>query len=1120
MYRVIQSPQLLKLASSLGTLLREQSPEDPFQPVEVIVANRDTARWLKLVLAEQCGIAANIHFLLPSEWLWTRIRECWPEVEQQLPSDRGPMTWSIYSILTDPEQLSRYPDLEYWIERQGGVHSDTVRQLSGQISSVFDQYQVYRPWMLHDWEKASGGQGVSAGKPTEQMRGSAGDDRYRAAAGEQLNLLDPLQGLPLEMSQEPPDRYDRSDGQPGAPMSGNGATGEGREWQKRLWIALKQRWNQLPEETREDRAALYRRLYEMVGRRLGADRPIILFNSGLLPPPVSQLLQRLSRSTTILHYRISSITRGTAELTEDSAPRLLMNFIGEQREQDRQFTTYLRRHPGNLTVESLSPEFGRESNLSIIQSAFTRGETIPSLSTNDDSIVITSCHSPLREVETLHQFLLEKFSEQADLTPDDVLVVTPDLETYAPFVEAVFSTVEEGLPAIPWYCGMNTRRSSGSKGFLRLLHLSGSRLKREELLDFLEQPAVSDRFGFSSADRHRISRWIRESGVTWGLDGEHRSEYGLPAEEHQSWREAMRRGWLGQLIPDRAGTQYRGLLLNPDITSTEERLLWSRLQELLDLMALVRRAAGRRETASGWQRALQKWVQLFLPESHHYESDRAELLDAIDEVTLEIERGGYDGELSFPLITQELSDAIQSGSSRTSRFDRGVLFNSMVPVRSLPFRVIALLGLNDDTFPRKPVHPEFDLMASDPRPDERDRKREDRNLFLESVMAAGMIHYSSYTGRNLNDDEPIPPSPVLGEWIDTVAESMNRPVDSIVETQRLNGFSQSLFTAGSPRSFSGVSLQAARNASANRGIRGLDIDRKLPEPDEGGQIILLDDLERFFNNPSGSFFRQRLDISIRSSGLDASQEFDLDPLSAHQLFSRVFYWLVNGMGEQEAEKLLLMSGQLPADLPGEHLAQEIVEQAGSSLLMVKERGIEPVTEQIPVDIMVDKWRVKGVFQSRSRTTPFEIFLSSLSGRRLMRGWIRHLIRCLISPESEPETLLLFNSRKRSEWCIYRYEPMAQEQLTRLIRRYRNGMCSPVNLYMESAFSYYQNLDKGEERAIGMALKTWSDDFSFPERADIYLELLLGREAEADREQIREFAEELYAPIFKRLEVGR
>src|SRR5690625_4865971 len=128
MYRVIQSPQLLKLASSLGTLLRELSPEDPFQPVEVIVANRDTARWLKLVLAEQFGIVANIHFLLPSGWIWTRVRVCWPEVEQQLPCDRGRMTWSIYSILTDPEQLSRYPDLECWIERQGGVHSDPVRQ--------------------------------------------------------------------------------------------------------------------------------------------------------------------------------------------------------------------------------------------------------------------------------------------------------------------------------------------------------------------------------------------------------------------------------------------------------------------------------------------------------------------------------------------------------------------------------------------------------------------------------------------------------------------------------------------------------------------------------------------------------------------------------------------------------------------------------------------------------------------------------------------------------------------------------------------------------------------------------------------------------------------------------
>ena len=131
MYRVIQSPQLLKLATSLGSHLKAWTPKDPFQRLEVIVANRDTAQWLKLVLAEQCGITANIEFLLPSEWLWARIRERWPEVKQHLPSDRGPMTWSIYAILSDPEQLSSFPELANWIDQQGGVHSESVRHLAG-----------------------------------------------------------------------------------------------------------------------------------------------------------------------------------------------------------------------------------------------------------------------------------------------------------------------------------------------------------------------------------------------------------------------------------------------------------------------------------------------------------------------------------------------------------------------------------------------------------------------------------------------------------------------------------------------------------------------------------------------------------------------------------------------------------------------------------------------------------------------------------------------------------------------------------------------------------------------------------------------------------------------------
>ncbi|MEX2574814.1 MAG: exodeoxyribonuclease V subunit gamma, partial [Balneolaceae bacterium] len=154
MYRLIQSPDIRELAGALAEQLSDHQPADPLAAAEVIVPNRDTGRWLFLYLAESSGIAANIRFQLPSEWLWERKRELVPGLPDVLPSDPGPMTWSIYSLLKNEDVLKELPELGFRL-LEGGKSTNHLYlwQLSRQISSVFDQYQVYRPGMLHEWER-------------------------------------------------------------------------------------------------------------------------------------------------------------------------------------------------------------------------------------------------------------------------------------------------------------------------------------------------------------------------------------------------------------------------------------------------------------------------------------------------------------------------------------------------------------------------------------------------------------------------------------------------------------------------------------------------------------------------------------------------------------------------------------------------------------------------------------------------------------------------------------------------------------------------------------------------------------------------------------------------------
>lgn len=79
-------------------------------------------------------------------------------------------------------------------------------------------------------------------------------------------------------------------------------------------------------------------------------------------------------------------------------------------------------------------------------------------------------------------------------------------------------------------------------------------------------------------------------------------------------------------------------------------------------------------------------------------------------------------------------------------------------MRSLPFKVICLLGLNDGDFPRNTKAAVFDLVAKHPAKGDRARRDDDRYLFLEALISAREILYLSYIGRDIRKDEELAPS--------------------------------------------------------------------------------------------------------------------------------------------------------------------------------------------------------------------------------------------------------------------------------------------------------------------------------------------------------------------------
>ncbi|MCZ7638611.1 MAG: exodeoxyribonuclease V subunit gamma [Verrucomicrobia bacterium] len=165
----------------------------------------------------------------------------------------------------------------------------------------------------------------------------------------------------------------------------------------------------------------------------------------------------------------------------------------------------------------------------------------------------------------LHDHVLHWLNHEK-LEPRDILVVTPDLDTYAPCLETVFDAgvgdagrdrgeAEERRQQVPCtIADRAVRRESGvSDAFLRMLELAGSRLGAAAVLDLLEAEPVRRKFGLSERDLERVASWVKQGGIRWGEDPRHRERLGLPGVPETTWRYGLDRWLLGYALPGLGG---------------------------------------------------------------------------------------------------------------------------------------------------------------------------------------------------------------------------------------------------------------------------------------------------------------------------------------------------------------------------------------------------------------------------------------------------------------------------------------------------------------------------------------------------------------------------------------
>lgn len=939
MFHLYQHHDLEVLAELLASLRGRAERASVLEPDTILVPNRGTARWLQAQLSESERIAANLDLRLPTPFVLQTLHDTLPGEPDSTDYERERLAWHLYAVLprVDVPAVQRYLATE---PRERHRY-----QLAMQLADVFDACLVHRRDVLATWEAGREGPEPPANwqapvwrallerlEPRHRgrllteflQRAEAGTldvsrlpgTVYAFALGDLppdfLRLLHGL-GRYLEVHFLLPnpsavywgDVRRQWVGRPLSPaLSPGGGEGEGR-----AAVSGANQADGTPAS--EDVARMEPEADQFAGselapssasRRQGQGGPCqsgVPSNGNPVPDidtghPLLASLGRAGRDFLRVLY--------TDEFADIDEPEL-----GE---------AFAPAPPGDDTL------------LHRVQAGVIAGEaavTDDGMAADDVSIQVHACHGPLREMQVLHDRLLDLLARHDDLEPRGILVLLPDVAAYAPAVHSVFGAAE-GARHIPYSVSNRPRRDLHpiAQTFQRLIELPLSRWTASEVLALAGVPAVMRRFELDEGDLELLHDWVPAAGVRWGLDREGRRDAGGGDFAQNTWTFGLDRLLLGLAQRDEEAL-VDGVAPWSDLEGGAGAAV-GRLWWLVDRLRFWRDRLDESVDAGAWQDRLNGMTgELFAVDR----DDPAETaaLDTVHEAVTVLEGAAAslgDEPLSREAVREALLGALAGPSQRQPMITGGITFAGLEPLRGVPFDVICLVGMDDGVFPRQDGRREFNLVRKYPRTGDPSVRDQDRMTFLQSLVAARHCFYLSYTGRNVQDGEALQPSPVVGEFLDFLhgyhfaGHARDDFRAALVTEQPMHPFSPRYFETDSQRLFTFVedwhTAAAAQRGERVEPERFLD-DTELETPDPNEPIELAE-LQRFFRHPAQWFFRERMRLALGEAEqrLEDEEPRRLGGLEMHALRDRLFvHAKTTGATEldEEPDALERARGHLP-----------------------------------------------------------------------------------------------------------------------------------------------------------------------------------------------------------------
>lgn len=1126
MLTIYHSNQLELLKILAAELIKRQSLDSVFAPEMFLVQSNGMAQWLQMQLAEELNIAANMSFIAPSQFIWQMYHLVLNDVPEKNYFDKDTISWKLMQLLPQLIHSPEFSQLTHYLE--GEEKQRKYYQLATRIADLYDQYLVYRPQWIEQWEK---GQLIDPTDNHEQWQAALWRQLidYTAALGQStshraniyqrfITTLSQQKTLPTKLQLKLPQRLFIFGiaSLPPVYLASLSALGKHIDIHLMFTNPCRWYWGDIPDER-----WLNQLLQTKWSHYQNKNKRVLLKNQ----TEQFDFFQPIQPSNPLL--------ASWGKLGRDNL-FLLQNHI------DKQDIEAFVDLTNDSLLHALQQQILDLEDKTVIgedERSFSSSKAKQVISKHDFSISFHSCHSELREVEVLYDYLLAMLDSEQELLPRDIVVMVADIDRYAPYINAVF-TNPPSHRYLPFTVSDRKIRYIDPimQAFFSLLNLTQSRFTAEAIFDLLEVPALAAKFAIDETQIKQLRKWCVEAGIRWGLDDEMIAELSLPVQGMHTWQFGLTRMLLGYVMNGEQGAWNDIMPFEASHGLAAE--LVGKLADLLFYLVKWRKKLNQNLKLNEWRSICYAMMEDFFQRDQQSEP----LLMVIEQAWNTLIDRGIEAGHEHPITIVVLYEALQTQLENTrieQRFLSGKInFCTMLPMRSIPFKVVCLLGMNDGVYPRTTLPIIFDLINKKPQKGDRSRRDDDRYLFLEAILSAQQQLYISYIGHAMSDNSPRFPSVLVDELRDYLAQSFvirgDQKQDIDTSAARLKShltinharmpFKPDNYRANKQqyyiKSYADEWLAAAQMKGQSKPFN-TGLATILTKP------ILIEELKQFYRHPVKTILQKRLNIyfTIRDDELPDVERFDLDNLARYQINQLLLEQFIKD--DTEVHQLVTKikaQGLLPYGAFGELWIERQLQDMQQLAQKVIVEKME--SSRVEVNLYCAQQSLQGWLNQIQSDGILRWHAGKLSVYDGMALWIEHLILTLVKQNGEHQSRMY--GRDNTVW---RFQPLsvtqAQSELENLVNGYIQGMNHPLILPLKSAWSWLESCVDKENQTILTDNQTqakarqklqasWegNNKFLIPRECDDYYLRLIPTLNNEIIEQIEALAIRFLLPMFK------